>query len=218
MAARSRFAEDELAQAVARGTWQYVVLGAGLDTFACRNPFGSRLRVFEVDFPATQDWKRGQLARAGIVPPPSVSFVPVDFEHQTAFDGLVAAGLDRSAPAFFSWLGVTMYLSTETVLSVLETIASMPAGGGVVFDYAVDPGLLGFVQRRVFEEFARRVASIGEPWTAFFSPAVLESEMRRIGFREVGDAGPEQINARYFADRSDGLQVGTLARLMKGLT
>src|SRR5580658_8858725 len=114
MAARSRYAEDALARSVGRGARQYVVLGAGLDTFAYRNPYGeSALRVFEVDYPATQEWKRQQLEEARIAVPQSVTYVPVDFERQTLREGLQLARFDSTKPTFFSWLGVTMYLSEE---------------------------------------------------------------------------------------------------------
>ena len=113
MAARSRFALDELALAVGRGIRQFVVLGAGLDTFAYQNPYPN-LRVFEVDHPATQAWKRERLSLAGIAVPSSLTFAPVDFERQTLEDGLSRAGFELREPAFFSWLGVTPYLTRET--------------------------------------------------------------------------------------------------------
>ena len=136
IAARSRFAEESLAAAVARGVRQYVVLGAGLDTFAHRNPFAEAgLRVFEVDYPATQAWKRERLAAAGLVTPTSLTFAPVDFERQTLAEGLANAGFDPAAPAFFSWLGVTVYLTRAAVMETLAFIAARPAGSEVVFDY-----------------------------------------------------------------------------------
>src|ERR1700722_14890047 len=112
IAARSRFGEQSLEAAVARGVRQYVLLGAGLDTFAHRNPFADvGLRVFEVDHPATQGWKRARLAEAGLASPASLTFAPVDFERQTLADGLAAAGFDAAKPPFFAWLGVTVYLT-----------------------------------------------------------------------------------------------------------
>src|ERR1700729_1990211 len=147
MAARSRYAEDELARAVAQGVTQYVILGAGLDTFAYRNPHPG-LRVFEIDHPATQAWKRGQLQAAGIPIPPSLTFVPIDFEKQTLADGLARSGLNANAPAFFSWLGVTPYLTREACMTTLSVIAKMSAGSGVVFDFAIDPALLNAGQRQ----------------------------------------------------------------------
>src|SRR3984957_6851470 len=118
MAARSRYAEDELARAGPHGVTQYVVLGAGLDTFAYRNPHPG-LRVFEVDHPSTQAWKREQLQAAGIAIPAALTFVPVDFERQTLADGLERGGFDDRAAAFFSWLGVTPYLTRDACMSTL---------------------------------------------------------------------------------------------------
>ena len=171
MAVRSRCAEDELARALGRGATQYVVLGAGLDTFGYRNPHPPpAVRVFEVDHPATQAWKRAQLAAAGMPVPASVTFAPVDFERQTLAEGLARAGFDRRAPSFFSWLGVTMYLSGEAIGPTFEFIASTPPGGGLVFDYMVPRSSLGFMSRLAFDALSRRVAAAGEPFRTFFDP------------------------------------------------
>jgi methyltransferase (TIGR00027 family) len=215
MAARSRYAEDSLAEAVRRGVAQYVLLGAGLDTFAYRNPYGDGVRVFEVDHPATQAWKRSSLATAGIAVPPSLTFTPVNFERETVMERLIDAGFRTDRPAFFAWLGVTMYLELDTVMAMFRAIASLPPGSGVVFDYGIDRSLLGFVERMVLDEFSRRVAAAGEPWTTFFKPIELVGQLREIGFSEVEDLGPDEINARYFSGRADGLNVGTLARLCR---
>jgi methyltransferase (TIGR00027 family) len=215
MAARSRFAEDALAGAVEAGVRQYVVLGAGLDTFAYRNPYArGRLRVFEVDHPATQAWKREQLARAGIALPPDLTFAPVDFETQRLEDGLAAAGWDASAPTFFSWLGVTIYLTRESIMTTLRAIATAAAGSEVVFDYSVAPEMLEPARRRVYDALAARVAEAGEPWITGFDPAALARDLRALGFTDVDDVGPDVVNARYFAGRTDGLRVGGFSRLM----
>ncbi len=214
MAARSRYAEDELARAVANGVRQYVVLGAGLDTFAYRNPHAA-LRVFEVDHPATQGWKREQLEAAGIAIPAALTFVPVDFERQTLADGLGQAGFALSAAAFFSWLGVTPYLTREACMSTLSLIATMPAGSGVVFDFAVDPALLNPGQRQALDALSERVARYGEPFQLFFDPGKLKDELRRMGFCRTEFLQGKEINARYFKDREDGLLVrGGLGHLM----
>jgi methyltransferase (TIGR00027 family) len=184
-----------------------------LDTFAYRNPFGA-LRVFEVDHPSTQAWKRDILSRAGIAAPDSLTFVAVDFDRQTAFDGLAAAGFDRERASWFTWLGVTMYLQVETVHSVLRTIASLPHGSGVVFDYAVDPAELGFLARRAVAAMAERVASVGEPWTTFFKPATLAADLRQFGFTQIEDLSGDAMNARYFSNRPDGLRVGSVGRVV----
>jgi methyltransferase (TIGR00027 family) len=214
MAARSRYAEDELARAVASNVTQYVILGAGLDTFAYRNPHPG-LRVFEIDHPDTQAWKREQLQTSGIPIPSSLTFVPVDFEHQTLADALVRSGLNINAPAFFSWLGVTPYLTREACMTTLSVIARMPAGSGVVFDFAIDPALLNAGQRQALDALSARVARYGEPFQLFFDPAKLQDELKNLGFRRTEFLQGAQINARYFQNRADGLQVrGSLGHLM----
>jgi methyltransferase (TIGR00027 family) len=214
MAARSRYAEDQITQAVADGVKQCVVLGAGLDTFACRNPH-PELRVFEVDHPATQEWKRGQLAGAGIAVPPSLTFVPVDFERQVLGAELRQAGFRESEPVFFSWLGVTPYLTNSAFTATLSFIAKMPASSGVVFDFAIDRKLLNPGQRIAADALAARVADAGEPFQLFLDPANLQEELKDLGFRRTEFLDREQLNARYFNDRTDGLRVrGGLGHLM----
>ncbi|HEX2453320.1 MAG TPA: class I SAM-dependent methyltransferase [Vicinamibacterales bacterium] len=214
LAVRSRFAEDELAAAVARGVPQFVLLGAGLDTFAYRNPFAD-LRVFEVDHPATQTWKRERLAEGAIAIPSNVTFVSVDFESQTVSRELEAAGFDASAPAFFSWLGVTTYLTRESIRSTLRFVVTATSeAGGIVFDYATDPAALPLVARLTFDAMSRRVNAAGEPWQTFLEPFDLANELRTLGFTEIRDLGPEAINATYFAGRSDGLRVGSLGHVI----
>jgi methyltransferase (TIGR00027 family) len=215
VAARSRYAEDELALAVRRGVSQYVILGAGLDTFAYRNPHPEGvLRVFEVDHPATQTWKRTRLAEMGITLPGNLTFAPVDFETQTLEEGLRNAGYDPNKCTFFSWLGVTEYLTTEAVMATLRFIASAPVGSGVVFDYMVSPSLLTPAQQSRLDRLSGRVASAGEPWQTYFDPESLTRDLRAMGFGYVEDKGPEEINARYFKNRKDGLRVGSLSHIM----
>ena len=214
MAARSRYAEDELARAVAHGVRQYVVLGAGLDTFGYRNPHPG-LHVFEVDHPSTQTWKREQLQAADIKIPPSLTFVPIDFEKQTLANGLENSGLDANSAAFFSWLGVTPYLTREACIGTLSFIAGMPAGSGVVFDFAVDPALLNPGQRQALDALSKRVAAAGEPFQLFFDPNKLQDELKRLGFRRTEFLQGKDLNARYFNDRTDGLLVrGSIGHLM----
>ena len=214
MAARSRYAEDQLAHAVKQGVTQYVVLGAGLDTFACRNPHRG-LRVFEVDHPDTQAWKREQLLHAGIAIPDSLIFVPVNFERQTLADGLQQSGFNASDAVFFSWLGVTPYLTHAACMATLSYIAKMPAGSGVVFDFAIDRKLLNFGQKIALDALSRRVAAAGEPFQLSFDPRTLQDELKGLGFRRTEFLQGEQINARYFQDRTDGLRVrGGLGHLL----
>jgi methyltransferase (TIGR00027 family) len=215
VAARSRYAEDELALGVRGGVRQYVILGAGLETFAYRNPHPEGvLHVFEVDHPTTQTWKRERLEEIGIALPGHLTFAPVDFETQTLEEGLRSAGCDPEKGTFFSWLGVTEYLTTEAVMATLRFIASAPVGSGVVFDYMITPSLLTPTQRSGFDALSRRVASAGEPWQAFLDPELLTRNLRAMGFGYVEDNGPEKINTRYFKNRKDGLRVGSLSHLM----
>ena len=216
MVARSRYAEDALARSVARGAAQYVILGAGLDTFAYRNPYPeSALHVFEVDFPATQEWKRRNLREARIAIPPSVTYAPVDFEHQTLPEGLRLARFDAAKPTFFSWLGVTMYLTDEAIASTLRFIASRPKGGGVAFDYAVPIETLSWTGRMAMRMMMRRVAAAGEPFRTFFDPPVLIARLKEMGFHNVEDLGADELNERFFKDRTDKLRiVGRLGRLI----
>ena len=218
MAVRSRFAEDELAAAVGRGIRQYVVLGAGLDTSAYRHPHrAAGLRVFEVDHPATQQWKRECLRAAAIAEPPELAFVPVDFERQSLADRLREAGFSTEQPAFISWLGVTPYLTREALTGALRFIASRPRGTTVVFDYATDPRSMGWWSRLIYWLIARRVAKAGEPFRTTFTPETLRAELRPLNFSELADTGAAELNERYCRNRTDGLRVGRFGRLMKAV-
>ena len=206
MAARSRYAEDRLAAAAAEGVTQYVVLGAGLDTFAYRNPFPG-LRVFEVDFPATQQWKREMLAEAGMGLPERLTFVPLDFEHKTLAEGLGEAGFDAGSAAFFGWLGVVPYLTLDAFRATLASIGRLPAGTAVSFDYAFSPETLSPKRRLVFNALSARVAAAGEPFRLFFAPEELEQELRSAGFNRIEQADSDRLNELYFKDRADGLKL-----------
>lgn len=208
--ARSRIAEDAIRRGVeARGVTQLVILGAGLDTFAYRNPFEGQLKVFEVDHPATQAWKRRRLAEAGIAIPDSLTYAPVDFERDTLSERLAEAGLDPARRTVFTWLGVVPYLTKEAIASTLSQIAAHPGGAEVVFDYGeprenVDPAL-----RAHYAERAKRVAEIGEPFLSFFHPAELHGQLRALGFSEIDDLDVPGMIARLTGQRSDtGRRVG----------
>lgn len=209
---RSRFAEDELAASVARGVRQYVVLGAGFDTFAYRNPF-PELRVFEVDHPDTQATKRQRLANSGIETPPSLTFVAIDFTTMKLEDALPGAGFDATKPAFFSWLGVVPYLEPPAIDATFSFIASLSAGSAVVFDYAIPPESLSWTSRLIFNQMAKRVASVGEPWKTFFDPATLLAHLRQLGFTSAEDFGADVLNRRYFAGRKDKLKIGGMGHM-----
>lgn len=214
LVARSRFAEDNLARAVKQGLRQYVLLGAGLDTFAYRNPYPG-LRVFEVDHPATQGWKRELLEAGGITATEELTFVPVDFEHQSLATELELAGFDASAPAFFAWLGVVPYLTREAFRATLSYIAGQTAGSGVVLDYGLPRQALPFIERMGHDALRARVAKAGEPFQLFFTPAEMAAELAAFPARE--DLGSTEINARYFAGRQDELCArGSAGRIVAG--
>lgn len=198
IALRTRFAEDALAAAVGRGVSQLVVLGAGLDTFAYRSPWGHRLHIFEVDHPATQEWKRARLAESGIVAPDWLTFAPVHFEQESLADGLAAAGFQPAQQTFFTWLGVVPYLTEAAVWSTLGFIAGMPGGAHVVFDYADPPNSLSPKMRAFYEQGAERVEALGEKWLTNFEPTELRGKLAGLGFREIEDLGPPGMRSRYF--------------------
>ena len=233
MMVRNRYAEDELVRSIQRGVRQYVSLGAGLDTFAYRNSF-PLLRVFEVDHPATQAWKRSCLEKAAIPIPASVTFVSVDFERQMMTDALRQSGFKNDELTFVSWLGVTGYLSQEAVISVLSSIvSSMRVGSEVVFDFS-PPLQLKETIRRIKESFVVSGSSLLQQlrerayrmivnrtfknkdfrWT-YFDPASLTRDLKRIGFADVQFFGPKELNVRYCKDRTDGLRIRNQVRLAK---
>lgn len=201
IAARTRFAEDALAVAVERGARQLVVLGAGLDTYAYRGALRDRLRIFEVDHPATQAWKRQCLEEADIPLPPSLTFAAIDFERQTLAEGLAAANFDRAQHTFFTWLGCVPYLTEEAVWSTLGFIASLPHGAHVVFDYGDPPATLSPEMRMKHDRRAARVADLGEAWINYFEADQLRAKLLGLGFSEIEDLGPRQISSRYFPSR-----------------
>jgi len=210
IALRSRYAEDRLAEAVERGVRQYVVLGAGLDTFGYRNPHANRgLRVFEVDHPATQRWKRAQLAAVGIPLPASLTFTPVDFETQDLAGQLRAAGFDSRQPAFFSLLGVVVYLTEAAAMQSFGFVSRCAPGTEIVFEFSLPASQLSDTARTYREMAMARVAAIGEPWITFFEPEPLAGKLRTLGFSSVDMLHPQEANREYFARRIDGLRIGS---------
>ncbi len=206
LAARSRFAEDCLATAYAAGVRQYVLLGAGLDTFAYERARAfAGLLTFEVDHPATQGWKRERLKEAAIAIPRSVTYAPVDFERETLREGLARAAFDFAQPSWFAWLGVTPYLSQEAIQATLSFIGALPPRSGVVFDYS-EPlrGDERMLNQRL-SQLADRVAALGEPFKSFFMPEELTALLRATGFLSIEDFDATKLNARYFQNRADGL-------------
>jgi methyltransferase (TIGR00027 family) len=206
IAARTRFAEDALAAAVAGGVRRLVVLGAGLDTFAYRNPYPD-LAVVEVDHPDTQEWKRRRLAEAGISVPESLTYLGVDFERESLADRLRLDG-----PAFFLWLGVVPYLTRQGFDETLRVVAGRD-GNEVVFDYiessvrsgaaagrsdGQSPERMSPERRAALTARAERVAKLGEPWLTYFEPDEIAAELTGRGFRKITDLGPAGLAARFF--------------------
>jgi methyltransferase (TIGR00027 family) len=205
MVVRNRYAEDELARSIQRGIRQYIILGAGLDTFAYRNCF-PLLQVFEVDHPATQAWKRSCLERAAIPIPASVTFVSVDFERQMMIDALGQSGFKSNELTFISWLGVVRYLSPEAFISVLTSIvSSMRPGSEVVFDSGPAPSLLQRLREMPHRPIWTCKRNAFRP--TYYDLASLKSDLKRIGFADVQLFGPTELNDRYCNGRTDGLRV-----------
>lgn len=207
--ARTRLAEDTLASS---GATQYVLLGAGLDTFAYRNVL-PQVRVFEVDHPSTQALKRERLIAAGIPLPPSLTYVGCDFETDRLPDVLSVAGFDRKRPAVFAWLGVVMYLDRADIDDTLRYVATMPRGSAIIFDYVKPPEDSAWLDRFVYRMVLNRLEGMGEPWKSFLRPASLRDDLLSFGFSSVEDLGGADLNRKYFANRSDRLKAHSIGRV-----
>lgn len=206
--ARARFVEDLVGERLAAGVSQLVILGAGLDTFAeRRTDLAPRLRIFEVDVPGTQKWKQGRLRALGLVIPDGLRFVPLDFESGESWvQAVAAAGLDLARPAVIVSTGVTQYITVDALTTTLRQAAALAPGSTVVATFIlprelVDPG--DHELRRVTEE---RAAARGFPWISFYTPGDILSLAVAAGFDDVRHVSPDDLNARYFAARRDGLR------------
>jgi methyltransferase (TIGR00027 family) len=183
---RSRYAEDCLAEWVERGGRQYAILGAGLDTFAFRQPaWAKALSMYEIDHPATQRWKRDRLAATGIAIPPNLTFVPVDFERTSFGDTLRVTNFDSNGKALFSWLGVTQYLTLNAISATLRFVLSLPRSSEIVFSFALPSETLpkGEAEARLMA--TQKSAQIGEPYLTAFLADDLRAQLRAMGFSEV---------------------------------
>jgi methyltransferase (TIGR00027 family) len=214
MVTRARLAEDTLFEGLAEsGTRQYLVLGAGLDTFAYRNPH-TGVQVFEVDHPATQAWKLERLAAAKIDIPANTHHVAVDFEQQSLAAQLNTAGFDPTAPTVTAWLGVVPYLTLEAFRDTTELLGSFAPGSTVVFDYSQPAEVLSPRERLMLESLSARVAQAGEPFRLFFTPESLADELHLAGLEVQHDYSGPELTTRYLADRTDGLELrGQAGRL-----
>jgi methyltransferase (TIGR00027 family) len=195
-AARSRIAEDALSGAVESGIRQIVILGAGLDTFALRNPHAARISIFEVDHPATQAWKRQRLAETQLATPPWLTLVPVDFEQDDLGETLVGAGFQQNSPAFFTWLGVVPYLTQEAIASTLDYMASIQ-NSEVAFDYMEPPEAFSKEMRELVTERTEQLEKIGERWVSRFEPAGMAAILRSHGFSDIEDINFQGIKSRF---------------------
>ena len=211
---RSRFTEDCLTEAVAGGVRQYVVLGAGLDTFAYRQPpWAKDLQIFEVDHPATQQWKRVHLARVGLTIPDNLEFCPIDFEKTILAEGLARTSFDRHIPTFISWLGVTMYLTRDAIELTLRFVLSLPRRSEIVFDFSPPRTSMSAADAKAWAEVAAflepLLAARGEPIITFFEAEKLQGWLTQLGFAQILPLSSELATERYFAGRRDGLRAQT---------
>ncbi len=203
---RSRYTESSLEQAVADGVQQYVILGAGLDTFAFRRPdLLAKLQVFELDHPATQADKRRRIAEAGWEQPAALHWVPVDFSKQDLATALGNSTYDPHKPSFFSWLGVTYYLTREQVNDTLRAIAGLaPSGTPIVFDYHHADVFVPERAAPILKRVQEIVKTAGEPMKMGFDPEVLSEDLATLGWRLDENLGPAEIQERFFSGRTDG--------------
>jgi methyltransferase (TIGR00027 family) len=203
-AMRSRFAEDRLAQAAARGVRQYVIVGAGLDTFPWRQPdFATTMQLFAADHPSSLAWTQGRLRAHGLSKPSNLTYVPVDLEERRLGDLLIACGFEREAPSFCSVLGVVQYLGGEAVDALFGFASTLAKGSEIVFSFAPPDDPLDVEDRDSFICFGERPAALGEPWKVRLRPGDLVAQLRDLGFSDIFHLTPELARQRYFADQQE---------------
>jgi methyltransferase (TIGR00027 family) len=206
--ARARFVEDLVAEQVAAGVPQFAILGAGLDTLAERRPdLGARLRIFEVDQPETQAWKRRRLNETGLGVPAWLRFVPIDFESGASWwEGLTATGFDPDQRAVVASTGVAMYLAKDTTAATLRQLASLAPGSAIVMSFLIPPALVDEADRPGLDASARGARASGTPFVSFFTPDELMTMARDAGFADVRHVPGRDLAQRYFDGRPDGLR------------
>lgn len=207
---RARFIEDLLEEKVQQGVEQYVILGAGLDTFAQRRPeIASRLHIYEVDQPGQQEWKQNRLAEMGLSAPEWLHFVPVDFEaEQPWWERLIAAGFDTGKPTLVVSTGVSLYLTKETNLATLQQIAKLASGSTFAMTFMLALDLLDPEERASMEFVMKRAAESGTPFLSLFSPPEILAMAKKAGFKRSQFVSGNDLYQRYFANRPDGLRAG----------
>jgi methyltransferase (TIGR00027 family) len=217
VACRSRYAQDSLARAAATGVSQYVILGAGLDSFAYhRDGLAARVRVFEVDHPASQEVKRAALAAAGIPVPGDVTFVPADLAADSLIRCLASAGFDALAPAVFGWLGVTMYLMADAIAETMTAIAGCAPGSELIADYMLPPDARDEAGALYGRLVAQASAERGEPWRSCFTPAEIADLARKSGLGAARSVRQRDTIPAHLWRRTDSLQPTDLAVLFHG--
>jgi len=205
---RSRYAEDCFEIAFKKGVQQYVSLGAGLDTFPLRrSDLATQIRVYEIDHPATLEWKQRLLKSSGCGIPENLEFVPANLEEETVLQALTRSLFNPTEPAFFSWLGNIMYLTPEAVSRTLKSFAdSLAPGSEIVFDYRVPIEFVSPEDVENAEMGWKAAADMGEPLYAWMNPLTFPDEVREVGFEVVENLSPQQLAERYFSQRNDDLQ------------
>lgn len=202
---RSRYTEDHLKADIKQGVTQYVILGAGMDTFSFRNPeFSKNIQIFEIDHPSTQDFKRKRLSELDWDIPSNLHFIPVDFTKQKLDTELANTSYDPKAPTFFSWLGVIHYIPRDVVFHTLRTITNIsPSGSKIIFDYWDNDAFIPETAATRVKIMQEMLHQAGEPMVTGFDPSTLESELESIGLRLLEHLSPADIQDRYFQNRSD---------------
>lgn len=220
MLARARFVEDLVSEQAGHGVHQYVLLGAGLDTFAQRRPeLARRLQVFEVDRPGPQTWKRQRLVELGYGIPDWLRLVPVDFEAGGSWwDRLVVAGFDADRPAVVASTGVSMYLTKDANAATLRQLTSLAPGSTVVMTFLLPPELLDDEERPGLEAAAKGARASGTPFVSFFAPREMLALARDAGFQDARHVSATMLNQRYFAGRTDGLRTSSGEELLVATT
>lgn len=217
-ALRARYAEDCLAEGVQRGARQYVVLGAGLDTFAYRQPpWASSIRIYEVDHPITQQWKRGRLSAAEIEVPSNLTFVPIDFERTSIPEALRVTDFALDAPTVCSWMGVTQYLTRDALDATFRFVLSLPPSSEIVFSFILPQEAVSGVEAEALAIAADRAKEVGEPWLTRLRGDELAVRLRAMGFSRTIHLTPEDAHERYFSNRRDGLKERRGEQLMRAI-
>jgi methyltransferase (TIGR00027 family) len=208
---RSHVTEQCVVDGARRGITQYVILGAGLDSFAYRSELTGAVRVFEVDHPATQEWKRGRLSTADIPVPAGVTYVGVDFETDALAERLAAHGFDPNQPSIVSWLGVTMYLTEATIGQTLEVVGSFAPGTEIIADYMVPAELRDETGQAYVDLVAPTTAEQGEPWLTFLSPDAMSALLEDHGFSACKALWQRDVGGPAMWDRTDALRPAALS-------